>query len=164
MCHMCITLCMVCVRPQHVCHGTVGLVCLCSACVCAQRVSMLRVCLCSAQQQALCSQSDMCVCSTCRAAYKPYVTCQQVGLLVLMLGLACVLRPRAECMLVVQHMMISGDEVYLTSRSLPSSKHVHGQCLLPCVCGCVRAHAYLVYFACAGSTCPVLIHMRSVLG
>lgn len=67
-------------------------------------------------------------------------------------------------MLVVQHMMISGDEAYLTSRSLPSSKHAHGQCLLPCVCGCVRAQAYLVNFACAGSTCPVLFHMRCVLG
>lgn len=60
-------------------------------CVYAQRVSMPSLCVCSAQQQALCSQSDVCVCSTCRAAYKPYVTCQQVGLLVLMLCLACVL-------------------------------------------------------------------------
>ena len=38
--HMCISLCMVCVRAQHVCHCTVGLVCMC--------VSMLSVCLCPA--------------------------------------------------------------------------------------------------------------------
>jgi hypothetical protein len=42
-CHMYISLCIVCVRPQHVCHATR------KACACAfaQRVSMPSLCLCS---------------------------------------------------------------------------------------------------------------------